>query len=175
MANDWDIIKTEYVQGFIDENGNIKRPTLKELSERYHCSYSNMKHKSSIGNWIHERKLFKKEREGIIQQKKRDLIVDEVVELNSESLKASKIGIKAVIECFRKSDLKPLGFQRLSIALINLHKVGLLALGEPTEHVKNDNKYDLKMEDPLIELNDPKYLAAKHQAMDEYYAKNKKK
>ena len=31
MANDWDIIKTEYIQGFIDENGNIKLPTLKEL------------------------------------------------------------------------------------------------------------------------------------------------
>ena len=51
--------------------------------------------------------FLRRNREGIIQQKKLDLIVNEAVELNSESLKASKMGIKAVIECFTKPDLKP--------------------------------------------------------------------
>ena len=59
--------------------------------------------------------------------------------------------------------------------MINLHKVGLLALGEPTERVKNDNKYDLKMEDPMIELNDPEHIAAKRKTMDEHYANKKNK
>lgn len=59
--------------------------------------------------------------------------------------------------------------------MINLHKVGLLALGEPTERVKNDNKHDVIMEDPKEVLNDPEYIIAKHKAMDEYYAKNKTK
>jgi len=173
MAYDWAIIKTEYIQGFIDENGNNKLPTLEELSKRYQCSYSNMKHKSSSGKWKLKRKQFKKEREGIIQQKKLDLIIDQAVEFNSEALKASKNGIKIVIENFAKPDLKPLDIQKLSIALINLHKVGLLALGEPTERVKNDNKHDVIMEDPKEVLNDPEYIIAKHKAMDEYYAKNK--
>ena len=175
MANDWAIIKTEYVQGFVDESGNNKLPTLEELSKRYQCSYSNMKHKSSSGNWKRERKQFKKEREGIIRQKKLDLIIDQVVEFNSDSLKASKMGIKALIESFAKPDLKPLDLQKLSIALINIHKVGLLALGEPTERVKNDNKHDLITEDPMKVLNDPEYLVVKRKAMDEYYAKNKAK
>ena len=154
MAYDWAIIKTEYVQGFIDENGNNKLPTLEELSKRYQCSYSNMKHKSSSGKWKLKRKQFKKEREGIIQQKKLDLIIDQAVEFNSEALKASKNGIKTVIENFAKPDLKPLDIQKLSIALINLHKVGLLALGEPSERVKNDNKHEMiineKFKDPHI-------------------------
>ena len=175
MAYNWAIIKTEYIQGFIDENGNNKLPTLKELSKRHQCSYSNMKHKSSSGNWKRERQYFKKKREEIIQQKKLDLMVDEAVELNSDSLKASKMGIKAVIESFAKSDLKPSDLQKLSITLLNLHKVGLLALGEPTERVKNDNKHDVKMEDPMKLINDPEYLTAKRKAMDEYYAKNRAK
>jgi hypothetical protein len=116
-----------------------------------------MKYKSSSGNWIRERKNFKKEREGRIQQKKLDLIVDEAVEFNIKALKASKIGIKAVIESFKKSDLKTLDFQKLSIALINYQKVGLLALGEPTERAKNDNKQEMIIDetfkDPEIQAD----------------------
>jgi len=111
---------------------------------------------------------------GIIQQKKLDLIIDQAVEFNSEALKASKIGIKAVIESFKKSDLKTLDFQKLSIALINLHKVGLLALGEPTERVKNDNKHDV-IGDPMNVLNDPEYITEKRKMMDDYYDKRRKK
>jgi hypothetical protein len=36
---------------------------------------------------------------------------------------------------------------KISVAIINFQKVGLLALGEPTEHVKNDNKQEVILDD----------------------------
>ena len=92
MASDWDIMKTEYIHGYLDEKGNIKLPTLKDLSERHKCSYTTLRHVSSDNKWKIEKKLFRKEREAKIQEKKLDIIVDEVTEFDSEALKASKNG-----------------------------------------------------------------------------------
>ncbi len=167
MANDWDIIKIEYIQGFVDEKGNIKRPTLKELANRHSCSESRVKHQSAKGKWKHQRKLFIETRVEKIQEKKLEVLVNEAVELNSESLKASKMGIKAVIESFTEPDLKPYDIQKLSIALINLHKVGLLALGEPTERVKNDNKHEMIENETFKDPNIQADLSGLYKSWDE--------
>jgi len=174
MANDWDLIKTEYVQGFVDDNGNIKLPTLMELSERYNCTYSYMKQKSSKGKWVHQKKLFKGTRQKKIQEKRLDVIITEAARFDSEALKASEKGVKEVINCLNKSDLTSLDHQKLSIALINYQKVGLLALGEPTERVNNDNIHDLRTDDTIKEINDPGYIMAKRKKMDEKYYDKKK-
>jgi hypothetical protein len=154
MARDWDILKNEYIHGYLDEKGILKLPTLKELSERHKCSYTTLRHISSDNKWTPEKKLFRKERDAKIQEKKLDIIVDEVTEFDSEALKASKNGIKEVIKSLKKPDLSTNDHQKLSIALTNYQKVGLLALGEPTERVKNDNKHEMiideKFKDPDI-------------------------
>ena len=149
MAYDWDIIKTEYIQGYVDEYGKIKLPTLKELSERHECSYSHVKHKSSSGNWKRERKLFGNKREAKIQERKLDIIVNEATEFDSKALKAAKMGVKQVLNYLKKSDLSTLDYQKLSLSLVNYQKVGLLALGEPTERVKNDNKHEMILNESL--------------------------
>ena len=71
MVYDWDIIKTEYVQGFVDKNGNLKLPTLKELSQRHACSYSRTKKKSAqaVSGYIKEN-LFRGIREEKIHTEK---------------------------------------------------------------------------------------------------------
>lgn len=153
MAYDWDIIKTEYVQGFVDKDGNLKLPTLNELCNRYGCSYSHIKHMSSDGKWVYHRKHFKKHREACIREKKLDIVVNEAAEFDSEALKASKNGIKEVIKYLKKPDLSTLDYQKLSISLINYQKVGLLALGEPTERVDNINKHDVIIDDTLKEAD----------------------
>ena len=64
-----------------------------------------------------------------------------------------KNGIKEVIKCLKKPDLSTLDYQKLCISLINYQKVGLLALGEPTERVDNINKHDVIIDDAFKEAD----------------------
>jgi len=174
MAYDWDIIKTEYIQGFVDKNGNLKLPTLKELSQRHACSYSRTKQKSASGNWIHQRKLFGEIREEKIHEKKLAVLVSEATQFASKSLKAATMGIDEGLERLEDKNLSTHDYMKISMAISNYQKIGLLALGEPTERVKNDNKHDM-IGDPMNVLNDPEYITEKRKMMDDYYDKRRKK
>ena len=147
MTYDWDIIKTEYVQGYVNGDGKLKLPTHKELCQRYGCSISIMKHHSSDGKWKDQRKLFVGVREEKIHDKKLEVLVNEAAKFDSKSLKAATIGVDEGLERLKDKSLSTHNYMKISIAIMNFQKVGLLALGEPTERVKNDNKQEVILDD----------------------------
>ena len=147
MTYDWDIIKTEYVQGYVDEDGKLKLPTLKELCQKHGCSISIMRHHSSEGQWKDHRKHFKCVRVEKIYEKKLDVLVNEAAKFDSKSLKAATIGVDEGLERLKDKSLSTHDYMKISTAIMNFQNVGLLALGEPTERVKNDNKQEVILDD----------------------------
>jgi hypothetical protein len=147
MTYDWDIIKTEYLQGYINEKGKLKLPTLKELCQRHGCSISTIRHQSSECKWKDQRKQFKEERVERIHEKKLDVLINEAAKFDSKSLKTATIGVDEGLERLKDKSLSTHNYMKISIAIMNFQKVGLLALGEPTERVKNDNKQEVILDD----------------------------
>jgi hypothetical protein len=138
MAYDWVLIKREYVQGFPDEEGKIICPTLDELCERHGCSFSTITKKSSAENWKQERKLFSNKKERKIEEKKIEVLAEESANIDNKALNIADKGLCAVDKRLEKEDLSNHDIQKLSNTASTFHKMGKLALGEPTEHTRMD-------------------------------------
>jgi hypothetical protein len=146
MAYDWNLIKREYVQGCPDEKGVIKFPTLDHLCERHGCSLSTIMKKSSTEKWKQERKLFGRKKEEKIEEKKIEAMAEESANIDNKALTASELGIDKGLKRLEDKDLSIHDYQKLSIGISNFHKMGKLALGEPTEHTKNEGSQRMEID-----------------------------
>lgn len=146
MAYDWALIKREYVQGCPDDEGAIKYPTLDYLCERHGCSLSTIMKKSSTGKWKQERKLFTRKKEERIEKKKIEVMAEESANIDNKALTASALGIKIGLDKLNDKKLSTHDYQKISIAISNFHKMGKLALGEPTEHTETSGNNTITMD-----------------------------
>ncbi len=146
MAYDWALIKREYVQGCPDDDGAIKYPTLDYLCERHGCSLSTIMKKSSTGKWKQERKLFTRKKEERIEEKKIEVMAEESANIDNKALTASELGIKIGLDKLNDKKLSTHDYQKISIAISNFHKMGKLALGEPTEHTETTGNNTITMD-----------------------------
>ena len=143
MAYDWLLIKREYVQGYPDEDGQIICPTLEQLCERHGCSISTILKKSSSEKWKQERNIFGIKRNKKIQEKHIEVLVEESTNIDNKALTAADVGISIGLERLNTPGLSNHDYQKLSVAIGNFHRMGKLALGEPTEHIRNEGRHDV--------------------------------
>jgi len=138
----WEKIKAEYVEGIKDEKGDIKYPTLKELSEKYRCSYLYIQQVSSKNNWTQEHKIYIRKISELKREKKSEVLASESAEFDSKTLELAKAGESFIKIHFAqagrnfKKDQELMDdekIERLGRALINYQKAGKLALGEATD------------------------------------------
>lgn len=145
MAYNWDLIKREYVQGITDKNGKTLCPTLEDLCERHGCKFSTISKKSSSGNWKQERKLFGKKKESKIEERKIEVMAEESANIDNKALNISEKGLKEVNKRLCDKELSNHDLQKLSNTASIFHKMGKLALGEPTEHTQNTGKTEVEV------------------------------
>jgi hypothetical protein len=153
MAYDWILIKSEFVEGYLDDEGKTICPTLEELCERHGCSYSRITTKSSEGKWKQERQLFGNKRQENIREGKMDILVSESVNVDNKALNVANKGLKLVEVGLCDKDLSYHDMQKLSLTASTFHKMAKLALGEHTEYVKEDSKqtHDVNIHDQIKE------------------------
>lgn len=158
MAYDWALIKREYVQGY-SEKGKPKCPTLQELCDRHGCSLSTIMKRSSKENWIQERKLFGTKKEERIEEKKLSKMAEESANVDNKALNIANKGLNEVEKRLSDSKLSNHDILKLSTTATNFHKMGKLALGEPTEHIKEEGHqkhnvtFNKKLQDKILEDN----------------------
>jgi len=136
----WEKIKSEYVEGIRDEEGNVRYPTLRELSEKYGPNYNHLAKKAWEDKWTQERKLYTKKIQTLRQEKKSEILASEAAEFDSKTLELAKAGLNLIKAIFSQvvKKMKQEGFidkediEGLDRALVNYQKAGKLALGEPT-------------------------------------------
>ena len=135
MAYDWAKIKRGYVQGI----KNNTKPTLEEVCEYFGCNLSTTKKRSAKENWQQERNLFGTKVEPLIEEKTINRMVEESANLDNIALNISIKGLNKVDSRLGDNKLSNHDMQKLSTTANNFHKMGKLALGEETEHVKETN------------------------------------
>lgn len=145
----WERIKSEYVEGIRDEEGDVKYPTLKELSEKHGCTYLYIQIVSAKGNWSQERKIYIRKISELRQEKKSEVLASESAQFDSKTLEAARAGVGFIKEHLvgADKDLKDAQklideerLEKLGRALVNYQKVGKLALGEVT--VREEHKLE---------------------------------
>ena len=147
MAYDWILIKSEYIQGCTDDNGERICPTLDQLSERHGCSLSTLLKRSAREKWNTERNMYSIKRNKKIFEKKEEILISEASNFDNKSLNVAELGVEEGLKRLSAKDLSNHDFQKISTAVSNFVKIGKLALGEPTEHLQSDNKQDVTLYD----------------------------
>lgn len=135
----WVDIKADYVEGAINEEGNFIYPTFDDLVEKHGCSYSSLSKKAANERWMQERKIFETKMQERRQEMKAEAIASESASFDSKCLTAADEILAVVKERAKQPDLRSSEYDVLSRAIVNLQKVGKLALGEVTEHVKKED------------------------------------
>lgn len=144
MAYDWLLIKSEYVQGYPAQDGQIVCPTLEQLCERHGCSLSTILKKSAKEKWQQERNIYGIKRNNKIQEKKLNILVEESANIDNKALTIANKGLEFVNKRLDEEDLSNHDVMKLSNTASTFHKMGRLALGEPTEHTYKEATADVK-------------------------------
>jgi DNA-binding transcriptional regulator YhcF (GntR family) len=145
MAYDWQLIKNEFIQGYI-EDGELICPTLKQLSERHGCNYGTLRKRAAKEQWNTERNIYSTKRNKKILEKKEEILITEAASFDNKALQAAEKGIKIALEKLGDKNLSTHDHQKLSISIVNYQKVGKLALDEPTEHVKESGRRTVELD-----------------------------
>jgi len=143
MAYDWALMKREFVRGYKDDNNDyIPEPTLKQIAKRHGCSYDYLRRKAAPKNenWEQERQVYVTKKSQRVTEKEIEIISDELVDLDNNTLNAAKEGIKKVISRLVDSDVSNHDILKLSAALLDFQKAYKNVFGEPTDHTQNTNK-----------------------------------
>jgi len=140
---DWDAIRTDYIHGYINEEGNLHYPTYKELSQKHGPSEKTIRNKSSKDKWSQKKDISRTKIGQAIEEKRQEQITDEALNFDSENLETAKIGITDIKGQLSKGNIPVHDHLKFSNALVNYQKVGLNAMGQPTEYVKSEGRHDV--------------------------------
>ena len=162
----WEQIKTEYVEGIADENGNVHFPTLQELEDKYGMAGSTIRGRAAQEDWATEKNIYQTKLRQKKQEKKVEELARKAAEFDSEVLKVADAAVKhiqghflAAQDRLRESrGREPMALARLealSKALERYQKIGRLALGEITESYgyqgQVEQKHEHEFESAVIE------------------------
>ena len=147
--HDWEPVKSEYIEGYTDSDGNHVWPTLQQLSERHGISESTMRKRASQEDWANERNIFRQRVEHKRQEKRAEHLAGKASEFDATIFRASETATKHIqahlaqtSERFRQSggrDPMPLAqLEQLAKSLERYQKIGRLALGEATDITEGD-------------------------------------
>lgn len=143
MAYDWQLMKREFIRGYKDKNNDyIPEPTLKQIAERHDCSYDYLRRKAAPKNenWEQERQVYVTKKSQKVTEKEIEIISDELVDLDNNTLNAAKEGIKKIITRLVDSDVSNHDILKLGTALLDFQKAYKNVFGEATEHTETTNK-----------------------------------
>jgi len=144
----WDNIRSAYVEGIRNEH-ELRYPTLEELAHDYGPDPAHLRRRASAEGWAEQRKMYQKKLDEARQDEKVSALAREAVKFDQECLELARVGMNhvrghflAAQDKFKNSNGKEAMaatmLERLSRAAERYQKVGRLALGEPTEHSRED-------------------------------------
>ena len=142
--HDWDKLKAEYVEGISDGEGNIRFPTLQDISVRNKVSESTLRKQSANDDWANERNIFRSRLEQKRREQKSELLAGKASAFDGTVFRAAELGLQQIMRYLINGaqQLKDTGgkklmpmnqLEALGKSLVRYQQVGRLALGETTE------------------------------------------
>ena len=139
-------IKQEFIEGYIDEEGVRRFPSVDALVKRHNVARATLFSHSSKENWQKNKNEFLTKLERQTQNVRLKELVDQGKKLDTNSLQLAqslmvKVSRQLVIDENRFNDpaepdyrgISAIVLERLSIVIGNAQKIGKLALGEAQE------------------------------------------
>lgn len=89
-ADEWEKVRSAYVQGVTDADGNRAYPTLEALAESYDVHLLTVHRHSKNEGWREQRAVFEGKLQREMDEEKRKLLSQEAVEFDVNSLRIAK-------------------------------------------------------------------------------------
>ena len=126
---DWDRISREYIEGLVQDDGSIKYPSLRELSELEHCPMASLARKSKAEQWPLKRERFVNKVKTKREQKKAETLSDEATRFDLSCFNISREGAEKAKRMLAQTE-KPGDFAVLTKALKDLQAIAKTAIGD---------------------------------------------
>ena len=151
---DWHIMKTEYVEGCEDEEGNQKWPTMHQVAIKHGCPPAYLRRVASEQHWTTEKQNFITNYEHAKQAEKIKFLATKSANFDNRCIKIAEKGIREIekllcdtidarIDDNGNKTLQLFSMEELEIAaktLEKFQKIGRLALGSSTDNVSKTIK-----------------------------------
>ena len=125
-----------YIQGFVNDEGVLTLPSMKETSEKFKISRHTLYKIANKGNWKEEQQKYAYEFQQEISRKKREKLSKQGVEIDDRILNVAKALLnKVMINVKTKEEMSAYQIDNLASASLKIQKMTKLALGESTENL----------------------------------------
>jgi len=138
----WEIIERQFVQGIIQQGGEIYYPTIIEMCEAHDVAYTTMRRRVIEGKWMAKRDKWQQSLNKWIHAATMKEYIDAAQRFDATCVEAAQKAVNAIVahldeyiangEHVPQRDLDTLGR-----AMVNWQKAGRLALGLSTENTVN--------------------------------------
>lgn len=126
---DWRKISKEYIEGVVNEKGDIEYPSLNDLVAKYGFSLSTVGRQCSRGQWPVKRERFANKVGEKRESKKAETLSDESARYDLECFNISREGIEKAKEMLARAE-KPGDVATLARAMKDLQAVAKTAIGD---------------------------------------------
>lgn len=143
---DWTSVRTEYVEGIIDDNENHIWPTMKELSIKHAIPHAYLRRVASLQKWTDEKQNFITNFEHAKRTERIRYLTKKSIKFDSNCIDIAEEGIKKIKDTIFNAEkrvtengVKVLmsvdDLEILAKTLEKFQKIGRLALGSSTDNV----------------------------------------
>lgn len=155
----WEIIERQFVQGLIQQNGEVYYPTLKEMSEVHDINYATIRRRMIDGNWMLRREQWQRDVHKWTHYANMNEYIQAAQRFDSTCVQAAQIAMDSIVghlsEYIANGEQVP---ERLLDALgraaVNFQKVGRLALGLSTENnstkIREEKQSNIQIDTSLL-------------------------
>jgi hypothetical protein len=142
-------IRTEFVQGYNDDNGQRMLYTLDELIKKHNVAKSTMYRVSQKENWKLQREEFNQEYLSKLDAERTKNMTAESKKMDNQSINLAKALYSTIGAIIRnnsnliaegKKGIPPSQVNSLANAALTAQRLAKLALGEPTENINANIK-----------------------------------
>lgn len=143
-------MKAEYVEG-IERDGRREYPGIRDLAAKYGVHETTAFRRSSAEDWPAARQHFARKLETARAEKRSEELIGKAAEFDLLCYNVAKAGVLRVGQMLAKPDRTPAEMASLGTAFDKFERGGNLALGEPTEHAKVDEKIDAEVKASVVD------------------------
>lgn len=128
----WIALRTEYIEGFVDDDGKRSFPSHEYLAKKYGMAKSTVTRRSRAEDWQSQKNQFHTEVDAEVKEVRKETIVAERVDFDTRCTEmAHDVLDKVIIMLAGASSLSEAESAMRSLVLAQ--KIGKLAIGDATE------------------------------------------
>ncbi len=155
----WEIIERQFVQGLIQQSGEIYYPTLVEMSEAHNIGYATLRRRMIEGHWMLKRDQWQRDLHKWVHAANMSEYIEAAQKFDATCVQAAQKAIDSIVgildEFIANGEQVPeRTLDTLGRAIVNWQKAGRLALGLSTENqatrIQQEQQQQIQIDTSLL-------------------------